>query len=161
MDDKDDVVERESNRGQGYKNLIVWKNAAKLRKLVYEITKRFPRSEYRRVSQMRDAARSIKQNIQEGYKRRSIREYIQSLSVAQGSLSELRGDIDDCYEDKLISHAEILGLNDLNAKTDYLFNRLMTSLVVKEKEGSWERFPSVPSHPFSPSQPSRKEVRNK
>src|SRR3972149_10654050 len=128
-DEKDDTGERGSNRGQGYKNLIVWKNAQNLRKIIYDISKRFPKSEYRRVSQMRDAARSIKQNIQEGYKRRSIREYMQSLSVAQGSLSELRGDIDDCYEDKLISYTEFNLTTDISAKTDYLFNRLIASLV--------------------------------
>ena len=44
----------------GYKKLAVWKNAYELRKLIYKITVRFPKSEMRRVSQMRDAARSIK-----------------------------------------------------------------------------------------------------
>lgn len=52
---------------EGFRKIIVWQNTYKLRKLVYEITKRFPQSEMRRVSQMRDAARSMKQNIQEGY----------------------------------------------------------------------------------------------
>ena len=28
--------------GEGYKSLIVWKNAAIIRKRIYEITKRFP-----------------------------------------------------------------------------------------------------------------------
>lgn len=88
---------------EGYKRLIVWQNAAKLRKMVYEITKNFPKAEYRRVSQMRDAARSVKQNIQEGYKKHSLGEYIRHLDIACGSLGELAGDIDDCHEDRLIT----------------------------------------------------------
>ena len=67
---------------EGYKKLIVWKNAYKLRRKVYEITRRFPKIELRRVSQMRDAARSIKQNIQEGYGK-SLGEYIHSLEISK------------------------------------------------------------------------------
>ena len=59
----------EDRNKQGYKKLVVWNNAKILRKGVYDITKRFPKSEMRRVSQMNDAARSVKQNIQEGYNR--------------------------------------------------------------------------------------------
>jgi four helix bundle protein len=50
----------------GYEKLIAWKNCVTLRRNVFEITKNFPPNEYRRVSQMRDSARSMKQNIQEG-----------------------------------------------------------------------------------------------
>lgn len=87
---------------QGHKKLIVWQNAFKLRKLICQITKRFPKNEFRRISQMRDAARSIKQNIQEGYMRNSLGEYIHFLNISQGSLGELWGDVEDCYVDGLI-----------------------------------------------------------
>lgn len=88
-------------REPGYKKLIVWKNAYKLRRLIYEITKDFSKSEIRRISQMRDSSRSIKQNIQEGYMK-SLSNYINYLNIAQGSLLELRGDIEDCFDDGLI-----------------------------------------------------------
>jgi four helix bundle protein len=78
---------------QGYRRLVVWKNAYKLRRKVYEITERLPRGELRRVSQMRDAARSVKQNIQEGYTRRSLGSYIHFLQIAKSSLAEPAG----CY----------------------------------------------------------------
>lgn len=115
---------------EGFRKLIVWQNAYKLRKLVYETTKRFPNSEMRRVSQMRDAARSVKQNIQEGYGK-SLGEYIHSLGISQGSLRELSGDIDDCFEDRLITRQEFERLNELCGKTDYLFMRLIQSLRKK------------------------------
>ena len=116
---------------QGYKKLIVWKNAYNLRRLVYEVTKKFSKSEMRRVSQMRDAARSIKQNIQEGYGK-TLGEYIHSLEISKGSLRELSGDIEDCFDDGLTNTEEVEKLNGLCAKTDYLFMRLIQSLRRKQ-----------------------------
>lgn len=84
---------------------------------------------------MRDAARSVKQNIQEGYKRASTKEYIQALSISQGSLGELVGDIQDCLDDDLITEEEFKKLDELCGKTDYLFNRLIESLRRKIKDG--------------------------
>jgi len=49
----------------GYRKLILWQNLYQFRHLVYDATRTFPSSEYRRVAQMRDAARSSKQNVQE------------------------------------------------------------------------------------------------
>lgn len=86
----------------GFKKLIVWKNAREFRKLIYDMTKTFSKTEMRRISQMRDAARSVKQNVQEGYMRGSIGEYIHFLTYSQGSLGELSGDVEDCIEDALI-----------------------------------------------------------
>jgi len=130
------MVEGDRNKGlmgKGYMKLIVWKNARELRRLIYDITKRFPLKEKKRVAQMQDSARSIKQNIQEGYKRTSIGEYIHHLSIAQGSLGELSGDIDDCFEDKLITKEEYETFNSLINKTDYLFMRLIQSLERKRR----------------------------
>ena len=55
---------------------------------------------------MRDAARSAKQNIREGYRKGTIGEFIHSIKISQSSLEELSGDIQDCIEDKLITSEE-------------------------------------------------------
>lgn len=120
--------------GQGYTKLIVWKNVCELRHLIYNITKKFPKNEHRRVSQMCDSARSIKQNIQEGYKSASIGEYMHHLSIAQGSLGENSGDVDDCLQDNLINTQEYSGIDNLIKRTDYFFMRLIQSLEVKRKK---------------------------
>jgi len=121
--------------------LIVWQNVYKLRKIIYKITARFSKSEMRRVSHMRDSARSAKQNIQEGYKRPSIGEYIHFLAIAQSSLSELMGDVEDCYDDGLITREEFEMLSSLMGRTDYLFKRLIQSLRKKQAEGTWIKYP--------------------
>lgn len=118
----------------GFKKLIVWQNAKELRKLIYDITATFPPAEMRRTSQMRDAARSLKQNIQEGYMSGSTGIYIRALNISAGSLAELNGDVDDCLEDKLISKREFSEADSLIRRTDYLLKRLIRSLQAKSKK---------------------------
>lgn len=109
----------------------MWRNAYELRRLIYSTSKNFPISEFRRVSQMNDAARSIKQNIQEGYGR-SLGEYIRYLVISKGSLAELSGDIEDCCDDGLINGEQFEILNSLAGRTDFLLMRLIQSLRRKQ-----------------------------
>jgi carbamoyl-phosphate synthase large subunit len=61
-----------------------------LAKLVYKLTMRFPAEErYGLTSQMRRAAISDPSNIAEGQARRGTSEFLQFLSIAEGSLAEL------------------------------------------------------------------------
>ena len=61
-----------------------------LAKELYHLTEKFPKQEqYGLTSQMRRAAVSIPSNIAEGYKRRNRSEYLQFLSIANGSAGEL------------------------------------------------------------------------
>ena len=119
-----------------YKNLLVWKNASELRKLTYDMTATFPKQELRRVSQMRDAARSVKQNIQEGRKRRSEGEFLQALNLSRGSLAELKGDVEDSYEDDLLAENQFGITNALICKTDYLLHRLRQAIIKTKKTNS-------------------------
>lgn len=81
--------------------------------LDYEITEKFAKINLRLVSEMKDAARSAKQNIREGYKRGTIGEFIHGINISRGSLEELEGDVEDCFEDGLISKEEFNRLSNL------------------------------------------------
>ena len=71
-------------------NLKAWKKSVQLVKEIYKITSKFPKEEIYVISaQMRRAAISIPSNIAEGAARRSSREFLNYLSIARGSLSEL------------------------------------------------------------------------
>ncbi len=129
---------------QGYRGLIVWRNAARLRAMVYELTRAFPQGEFRRVSQMRDAARSVKQNIQEGYIRRSLREYLQALGISRGSLAELIGDIEDCRQDGLLSEEQFHELDRLAGQTEFLLKRLVQALEQKTPKTRWLKKVATP-----------------
>ena len=80
----------EQSKPKHYKELLVWQKGMNLAKLVYKLTMRFPAEErYGLTSQMRRAAVSVPSNIAERQARRSTNEFVQFLSVAEGSLAEL------------------------------------------------------------------------
>jgi len=88
---------------EGYKYLVPWSNAVLLRFFVRRFTESLPKSEYRRKSQVDDAARSVVRNIEEGFKRTTTGEYLQFVGYSQGSLEEVKGDIRELAEDKFLS----------------------------------------------------------
>jgi four helix bundle protein len=62
---------------------------------VYRLTLSFPRHEiYGLTNQMRRAAVSIPSNIAEGHAREGTGEYLNHVSIAQGSLAELQTQIE-------------------------------------------------------------------
>ncbi len=74
----------------GYRNLIVWTEAKNLTLLVYRLTENFPRSEdFGLKIQMRRAAVSVMSQIAEGWLRRSKKDKLRYLEIAEGSLLEL------------------------------------------------------------------------
>ena len=75
---------------KSYRDLLVWQRAMDLTAECYRIAKLFPTTEqYGLSSQMRRSAVSVPANVAEGHGRRHIREYLQHLSVARGSLMEV------------------------------------------------------------------------
>lgn len=73
-----------------HKDLIVWQKSIELVEKVYKITNELPRSElFGLMSQMQRSAISVPSNIAEGAKREHKAEYIQFISIANGSASEL------------------------------------------------------------------------
>lgn len=75
---------------KSHRDLLVWQKAIELVVLVYRFSSEFPRNEiYGLTAQIRRASVSVPSNIAEGYGRGTRKEYIQFLSIAQGSLKEL------------------------------------------------------------------------
>ena len=125
-------------RTKPYEKLKFYQDICIARRIIYKITERFKSRNYRLVSQMRDSARSAKQNTREGYRKGSIGEFIHSIKISQGSLEELSGDIEDCYEDGLITGDEFKNLSSLFQSVEYLSSRYLASLYKIEKEGTWK-----------------------
>jgi four helix bundle protein len=74
---------------QSYRQLVVWQKAMELVKLVYDLTRKFPKEElFGLTLQIRKAVVSVPSNIAEGQGRRSTREFTRHLSIAYGSLME-------------------------------------------------------------------------
>ena len=97
---------------QGYKFLFPWSNAVLLRILIRKLTETLPRSEYRSKAQVDDATRSVVANIEEGYKRSTTGEYIRFLGFSQGSLEEVKGDIERLMQDGFLKSVPESKLTD-------------------------------------------------
>ena len=73
-----------------YRDLRVWQGAMDLVEDVYRLTKGFPQHEtFGLAAHAQRAVVSIPSNIAEGHAREHRKEYLQHLSVAQGSLAEV------------------------------------------------------------------------
>lgn len=71
---------------EGYQRLGAWQNAALLRVLIRKFTLNLTLNhpyERRLKAQLDDAARSVKRNIEEGYKRPTTKEYLIFLGYSQ------------------------------------------------------------------------------
>jgi four helix bundle protein len=73
-----------------HKNLTVWQKAIELVSRIYEITSGFPKKEdFGLTAQLRRAAVSVPSNIAEGLTRKSNKDKLHFLNMAQSSLSEI------------------------------------------------------------------------
>jgi four helix bundle protein len=75
---------------RNYQKLDAWKSAMQLTKLIYTLTKAYPKKElYALTSQTKRAVVSIPSNIAEGMGRQYKKDTIQFLHIARGSIYEL------------------------------------------------------------------------
>jgi len=114
---------------KNYKELIVWQKSIWLATLVFEITKKFPKSElYGIVSQIRRAAFSIPSNIAEGYCRGSRNEYKQFLQIAYGSAAELETQLTISLKTGMLTNKDFQKLNSLLIEILKMLNKMIGSL---------------------------------
>ena len=92
----------------------------------------------RRVaSQGISSADSVHRNIAEGYCRRSIREYLQFLNFALGSLGESVSGLIAYRKAEQIKQDSFDQLNSLAFKLENGLLKLVASLERKEMQGDW------------------------
>ena len=110
----------------------VWKKSVDLVVDIYKTTENFPKDEkFGLTSQIRRVAISIPANIAEGAGRKSNKEFINFLSIAQGSASEVETEILIAYRleyltletyDKLIENLDNIG-RMITGLSNHLKNR--------------------------------------
>jgi four helix bundle protein len=122
-----------------YRDLRVWQAGMQLVKAIYRATAAFPSSEtFGLTIQMRRAAVSVPSNIAEGHTRAFIREFLQHVAIAHGSLAELITQIEIAATLGYLDGAEAI---QLTANADALsrqIDALRTALA--------DRLPQTP-HP--------------
>lgn len=92
-----------------FRELQVWQRGMDLVVAVYRFSEGFPKSElYGLTDQIWRAAVSIPSNLAEGHSRESTKEYLNHISIAQGSLAELETQLEIAIRLRYASEANIL-----------------------------------------------------
>ena len=125
------------NKNRGYQQLRVWQDAVEFYKLNSQVFRKLPYELNRVAAQALGSSDSVHRNIAEGYCRRSLREYLNFLNIALGSLGESVSGLYACREAGQINEKEFTLLNDLAFKLENGLLRLLESLERKKLEGDW------------------------
>src|SRR3989338_2300672 len=104
-----------SRNPYGYRELLVYQKADALQSHCSTMTEKFPNSKtlVALADQMNRSARSTKQNITEGWKRNSTKEYYEFLGYAVASNAELEEDFTDIWKGhctSLMGIKEVMGV---------------------------------------------------
>jgi four helix bundle protein len=125
------------NKNRGYQQLRVWQDAISFYVLSCGVFKVF-QFELRRVgAQAIASADSVHRNIAEGYCRRSIREYLQFLNFALGSLGESVSGLYAYRTAGQIAESDFKTLDELAFKLENGLLKLVESLERKQQDGDW------------------------
>ncbi|MBC8491756.1 MAG: four helix bundle protein [Candidatus Marinimicrobia bacterium] len=125
------------NKNRGYQQLRVWNDAIDFYKQTSTVFRKFPYELKRIASQAIASADSVHRNIAEGYCRRSIREYIQFLYIALGSLGESVSGLQACRQAEQISDEEFEKLDKIAFKLENGLLKLIRILEQKRETGDW------------------------
>ena len=125
------------NKNRGYQQLRIWRDAIEFYKLNCRIFGKFSYELRRVASQAVASSDSVHRNIAEGYCRRSIREYLNFLNVALGSLGESVSGLHAYREAGQITEEDFRVLNELAFKLENGLLRLVESLERKQITGDW------------------------
>jgi four helix bundle protein len=87
-----------------FEDLKTWQLGREFRKVIYQTSKLFPKSEqYNLTSQIRRAAVSITANIAEGHGRYYYQENIQFCRISRGSINEVLDHLYAALDEKYIN----------------------------------------------------------
>lgn len=113
-----------------FQQLVVWHLSMDIAEDVYEVTRRFPKSElYGLRVQMRRAAISISSNIAEGAVRRTNPDFRRFLFIAKGSAAELETQLLLAERFGYVDSDEDESLRDNIDKCQRMLMRLIRSLA--------------------------------
>lgn len=116
----------------GFRKLDVWKEAHLLVLLLYPVIRDFPKEElFCLVPQMRRAAISVPANIAEGHSRRTSKEFLQFLTIANGSLVEVEYYLELARDLKYISTEQYIALDNQRQKVGMLLHAFIVSVHTK------------------------------
>ncbi len=128
---------RYRNKNRGCQQLRVWQDAIEFYVSCCRVFRASPYDLRRVASQAIASADSIHRNIAEGCCRRSIREYLNFLNFALGSLGESVFGLHAYRKAEQIEPEDFIRLDSLAFKLENGLLKLVESLERKETQGDW------------------------
>jgi four helix bundle protein len=114
---------------KNYSELIVWQKAVDFVVAVYDAARTFPRDEmYGLTSQIKRAVVSVPSNIAEGQGRRTSKEFVHFLYVANGSLREVETQVAIAHRLKFITDEKKADLLRMSSEVGRILYGLINSL---------------------------------
>lgn len=133
-----------------FERLKVWEEIRILIKMIYSLTKSFPREEqFGIVNQIRRAVISVSSNLAEGSSRTSSKDQANFYQISYSSLMEVLSQLIVCCDLGYISEAEYTEARKQIEKVTYLINQLRKSTLSKYSKPS--------KHLSQPSQPIKSQ----
>lgn len=126
------------NKNRGYQELRTWQDAVELYRLTCRAVRDWPFERKKVASQAIASADSVHRNISEGYCRRSLREYLQFLNFALGSLGESASGYITYHSAGHLSDGDFDALDSLAFRLENELMRLIESLQRKRDRGEGE-----------------------
>lgn len=113
-----------------FRDLRVWQAGIDLVERVYNLTRNFPAEEtYGLRIQMRRASVSIPSNIAEGHTRAHRKEFLNHLSIAQGSLAELQTQLEIAGRLNYVSRESVPEFDEITSSLAKQLNALRSALT--------------------------------
>jgi len=125
------------NRNRGYQELRVWQDAIGYYVKTCKVFRSFPYDLKRVAAQAIACSDSVHRNIAEGYCRRSIREYLNFLNIALGSIGESVSGLVAYSNARQIDSDVFEHLDSHAYKLENGLLRLVESLEHKRDSASW------------------------
>ena len=125
------------NKNRGYMNLIIWQKAIELFELAWKTAYVDAKIDFKLRAQFTDAAQSIAANISEGYRRRSVKEYIQFLYIALGSAGETMTRAIGLNQTDQLPAARMHEFDLLHYEVENRLLRLIEKLEQKRDDEDW------------------------
>lgn len=124
-----------SAKVEKFEDLLVWQRAKELSLAIYQVTAVGSFSkDYGLRDQIQRAAVSAMSNIAEGFERYSRQEFKQFLSVARGSVAEVRSQLYLARDLRYIDDKTFAELSNLCFEMSRMLGALRTSLNQRQQE---------------------------